>query len=177
MICACLTGVLWPWMRAPIRLRTHRVAVSAKGRLKTCRGSGVERPRAPGCCACLASVPIAGPAWRDALTATFATAARWLDAAPAVVALSSGVVCGAWLLRVFDEVAYRRAGLACRLDRNVCHRDGVAERDAGGFFIVQGRGLPRLDVVGHRRLVDWPRLVSQLMAISGSAPSADSGDD
>lgn len=73
-------------------------------------------------------------------------------------ALSAGV------LRVFEEFPYRRAGLACRLERNICHMDGVAPREGGGFYIVEGRGIPHLDVVGHRRLVDWPRLVAQLIA-------------
>lgn len=68
------------------------------------------------------------------------------------------------LLQLFESFPYRRAGLACRLDRNICHLDGVAPHESGGFYIVQGRGLPRLDVVGHRRLIDWPRLVAQLMA-------------
>lgn len=73
---------------------------------------------------------------------------------------------GATLLRMFEEFPYRRAGLACRLDRNICHIDGVAPHESGGFYIVQGRGLPHLDVVGHRRLIDWPRLVAQLVAIT-----------
>lgn len=71
---------------------------------------------------------------------------------------------GATVLRIFDEFPYRRAGLACRLDRNICHIDGVGPHESGGFYIVEGRGLPHLDVVGHRRLIDWPRLVAQLMA-------------
>lgn len=71
---------------------------------------------------------------------------------------------GATVLRMFEEFPYRRAGLACRLDRNICHIDGVAPHESGGFYIVEGRGLPHLDVVGHRRLVDWPRLVAQLLA-------------
>jgi hypothetical protein len=70
------------------------------------------------------------------------------------------------LLGLFEEFPYRRAGLACRLDRNICHMDGVAPREGGGFYIVEGRGLPRLDVIGHRRLVDWPRVVAQLAAIA-----------
>ncbi|WP_376696450.1 translocation/assembly module TamB domain-containing protein [Wenzhouxiangella sp. EGI_FJ10305] len=73
---------------------------------------------------------------------------------------------GATVLRMFEEFPYRRAGLACRLDRNICHIDGVAPHESGGFYIVEGRGLPHLDVVGHRRLVDWPRLVAQLVAVT-----------
>jgi len=120
------------------------------------------------------------PVAMDARAYTLADAPRRRISQRAVENLSrlgGGAAAGVGLLRMFDEFSYRRAGLACRLDRNICHLDGVAERDAGGFFIVQGRGLPRLDVVGHRRLVDWPRLVSQLMAISGSAPPSVGGDD
>jgi hypothetical protein len=71
---------------------------------------------------------------------------------------------GTSLLSIFDEFPYRRAGLACRLDRNICHMDGVAAHANGGYYIVEGRLLPRLDIIGHRRLVDWPMVVAQLVA-------------
>ena len=74
-------------------------------------------------------------------------------------ALISGTV-----LSVFEDFPYRRAGLACRLSNNICYIDGVAKHDSGGFYIVEGRGLPHLDIIGHRRLVDWPQLLSQLEA-------------
>ncbi|AKS42433.1 hypothetical protein [Wenzhouxiangella marina] len=74
-------------------------------------------------------------------------------------ALLSGTV-----LRVFEDFPYRRAGLACRLSNNICHVDGVAPHESGGFYIVEGRGVPRLDIIGHRRLVDWPQLLAQLRA-------------
>ncbi|MFP4334975.1 MAG: hypothetical protein ACLFQC_05800 [Wenzhouxiangella sp.] len=81
-------------------------------------------------------------------------------------ALVSGTV-----LRLFEDFPYRRAGLACRLANNICRIAGVAAHESGGFLIVEGRGLPRLDIVGHRRLVDWPQLMSQLadMIERGSA--------
>lgn len=75
-------------------------------------------------------------------------------------ALVSGTV-----MRVFSEFPYRQAGLACRLSNNICYIDGVAPHESGGFYIVQGRALPRLDIIGHRRLVDWPQLMSQLEAM------------
>lgn len=75
-----------------------------------------------------------------------------------------GALIGNTILRLFEDFPYRRAGLACRLSNNICHIDGVAEHEPDGFYIVEGRGLPRLDIIGHRRLVDWPRLVSQLAA-------------
>lgn len=69
------------------------------------------------------------------------------------------------VLRVFKDFPYRRVGLACRLSNNICHIDGVARHESGGFYIVEGRALPRLDIVGHRRLVDWPQLMRQLEAM------------
>ena len=41
----------------------------------------------------------------------------------------------------------------------------------GGYTIVDGSGLPRLQVIGHQTEVDWPTLVKRLQdAISGNGP-------
>jgi hypothetical protein len=42
--------------------------------------------------------------------------------------------------------------------------DGVAPAPHGGYYLVKGRGIPRIDVIGNSRRVDWPRLVQQLKA-------------
>ncbi len=78
---------------------------------------------------------------------------------------AGGALLSGTVLRVFEDFPYRRAGLACRLANNICQIDGVAPHDSGGFYIVEGRSLPRLDVIGHRRLVDWPQLLRQLEAM------------
>ena len=40
-----------------------------------------------------------------------------------------------------------------------------------GYIIVAGAGLPRIQVVGFRRSVDWPTLVARLQAATaGQAP-------
>ncbi|MFU8830530.1 MAG: hypothetical protein ACNA7J_00115 [Wenzhouxiangella sp.] len=90
---------------------------------------------------------------------------RAVDDLASLGGAGAGLLTGT-VLRVFDDFPYRRAGLACRLSNNICHIDGVAPHESGGFYIVQGRALPRLDVIGHRRLIDWPQLISQLMAIT-----------
>lgn len=77
---------------------------------------------------------------------------------------AGGALLTGTVLRLFDDFPYSRAGLACRLSNNICHIDGVARHESGGFYIVEGRSLPRLDIIGHRRLVDWPQLISQLEA-------------
>ena len=78
---------------------------------------------------------------------------------------AGGALMTGTVLSVFEDFPYRRAGLACRLTNNICHVDGVAPHESGGFYIVEGRGLPRLDVIGHRRLVDWPLMLRQLEAL------------
>lgn len=80
-------------------------------------------------------------------------------------ALSSG------FLRFFDDFNYERLGLSCRLENDVCAMEGVAPAPNGGYYLVKGRGLPRIDVIGNSRRVDWPRLVQQLIAAThGNGP-------
>lgn len=74
------------------------------------------------------------------------------------------------LLSLFDDFGYRQVGLGCRLAANVCQMRGVEDVDGGGYRIVEGRGIPRLDVVGYKRRVDWPQLLAQLQAAAGGAP-------
>lgn len=88
----------------------------------------------------------------------------------ATAALSTG------FLRFFEVFAYDRIGLRCRLRDGVCAMSGVEPAKRGpqrtGYYIVKGRGVPRIDVVGYRDTVSWPRLVQQLSAITrGGAPT------
>jgi hypothetical protein len=75
-------------------------------------------------------------------------------------------------MRFFDDFAYRRIGWRCVLENGVCRMDGVApHRDGQGYVIVQGWGLPRIDVVGYSRRVSWPVFLSQLKSIGSSGPA------
>ena len=71
------------------------------------------------------------------------------------------------LLRFFDDFGYDRLGLSCRLANDVCVMDGVAPA-ANGYYIVKGKGLPRIDVIGSQKRVAWTRLVRQLATIMDS---------
>ena len=74
------------------------------------------------------------------------------------------------LLKVFDDFGYARIGLGCKLKDNVCTMEGISSA-GDGYIIVEGAGLPRIQVVGFRRRVDWPTLVSRLQAATnGQAP-------
>ena len=73
------------------------------------------------------------------------------------------------LIGFFDDFGYRRLGIGCRLANEVCSMAGLPHshqgQGQGAFTIVQGAGLPRLDVVGYNRSVDWPTLVERLRAV------------
>jgi hypothetical protein len=71
------------------------------------------------------------------------------------------------LLRFFDDFGYDRLGLSCQLTNDVCTMDGVAPA-ANGYYIVKGKGLPRIDVIGSQKRVAWTRLVRQLSTIMES---------
>jgi len=74
-------------------------------------------------------------------------------------ALSSG------FLRFFDDFNYDRLGISCRLANEICYMDGIEPAENNGYYLVKGKGLPRIDVIGNTHRVDWPRLVAQLKAI------------
>lgn len=74
------------------------------------------------------------------------------------------------VLKVFDDFGYARIGLGCKLKDNVCTMEGIGSA-GDGYIIIEGAGLPRIQVVGFRRRVDWPTLVARLQAAtSGQAP-------
>jgi hypothetical protein len=74
------------------------------------------------------------------------------------------------VLKLFDSFGYSRIGLRCQLKGSVCRMSGLGAQD-GGYAIVEGRGLPHLNVIGHETRVSWPTLVSRLKAaIEGGGP-------
>ncbi|MEO7431708.1 MAG: hypothetical protein ABIR62_06735 [Dokdonella sp.] len=82
-------------------------------------------------------------------------------------------------LKLVNTFSYGRLGLRCRLANNVCTMGGIdpvpadrSEKTAGDdYTIVEGAGLPRISIVGHRRRVDWPTLVRRLdAAVQGQTP-------
>lgn len=72
-----------------------------------------------------------------------------------VQALQSGA------FRMFDEYDYDRIGIRCRLANDVCDMAGI-EQAGIGYYILKGKGLPRINIVGNAGRVSWPQLVSQV---------------
>ena len=71
-------------------------------------------------------------------------------------ALQSGV------LKFFDQFRYDRIGIACKLENDVCLMSGI-EPAGIGYYLVKGRGLPHIDIIGNQGRVAWPQLVAQIV--------------
>ncbi len=67
-------------------------------------------------------------------------------------------------LSFFETFRYDKIGLSCRLKNNICHMSGV-EAKGNSYYIVKGGGIPRIDVMGFQRKVNWGVLTSRLKAI------------
>lgn len=70
-------------------------------------------------------------------------------------------------LRFFKQFSYDRIGISCQLKNDTCLMGGV-EPHPPGYYLVKGRGLPRIDVIGNSRRVDWRRLVATLKELPES---------
>jgi hypothetical protein len=74
------------------------------------------------------------------------------------------------VLKLFKTFGYKQIGLNCTLQGTVCQMSGLEPTD-DGYTIVEGSGLPRLQVIGHQTQVDWPTLLQRLHdAIHGATP-------
>ncbi|MGC8517519.1 MAG: hypothetical protein ACP5P4_03205 [Steroidobacteraceae bacterium] len=71
-------------------------------------------------------------------------------------ALESGV------LQFFKTFHYRRLAIGCYLHNEVCHMSGVGPADDGGYYLVQGSWIPRLDIIGNVQRVNWPQMLEQI---------------
>jgi len=72
-------------------------------------------------------------------------------------ALQSGV------LKFFKTFHYDRIGISCQLRDEVCLMSGL-EPARTGYYLVKGRGLPRIDIIGNAGRVDWTQLLTQIAA-------------
>ena len=75
----------------------------------------------------------------------------------------SGAISRAFM-RVLDEFKYARLGISCRLEAGVCEMGGIGP-GKGGYYLVKGGGIPRIDIIGFNRQIDWDTLVNKLRDI------------
>lgn len=65
---------------------------------------------------------------------------------------------------LFNNFDYERIGFGCALRDNVCRFEGFEPADKG-YVIIKGSGLPRVEVIGYNRDIDWNLLVSRIRAV------------
>lgn len=70
-------------------------------------------------------------------------------------------------LSVFESFGYNKLGLSCKLLNGICVMDGI-ENKGDAYYIVKGGGIPRIDVMGFQRRVDWNTLLQRLKAIQSA---------
>lgn len=80
--------------------------------------------------------------------------------------LGNGVASGlsGTFLGIFKDFAYDRLELRVKLEGDTAELDG-APGPAGGYYIVKGALLPRVDVIGRNRRVAWKDLLARLRNI------------
>lgn len=83
----------------------------------------------------------------------------------------SGVLAHGFL-SVFEDFAYDRIGISCVLRDGRCQMDGIEPTGSNdgqtGYYLVKGRLLPRIDVVGYSHTVSWNSLLNQIKAAQAS---------
>ncbi|MEJ2612807.1 MAG: hypothetical protein P8179_22790 [Candidatus Thiodiazotropha sp.] len=67
-------------------------------------------------------------------------------------------------LGIFKEFRYNRIELRAKLEGNLAELDGI-EHPGGGYYLVKGAGLPRIDVIARNRRVAWKTLMGRLKNI------------
>lgn len=68
-------------------------------------------------------------------------------------------------LRFFEEFKYKKIKLSCKLHNSVCQIGGIDNQD-GRFTIVEGGGLPKINIVGYARQIAWDVFISRLLNAS-----------
>ncbi len=69
-------------------------------------------------------------------------------------------------LQFIESFGYEQIGIGCRLQNGTCDMQGVNEFEGRGFYIVKGRGIPRIDIIGYTKKVSWPTLVKRIQRIT-----------
>ena len=67
-------------------------------------------------------------------------------------------------IRVLNRFPYDKLGFSAELTNGVLKLDGIAPAADGqnGYYLVKGRGAPRLDIIGHTRDIDWAELIERI---------------
>jgi len=76
------------------------------------------------------------------------------------------------ILSVFENFFYHKIGWGCKLQKDVCKMRGIEPTGKESYYIIKGRLLPRIDVIGYETNVDWKVLGSRLRTIISASSNA-----
>lgn len=71
-------------------------------------------------------------------------------------------------VEMLNQFPYEKLGVQALLSGGVLHLNGVEPAANGGYYLVKGRGLPHLDIIGYGHKVDWDELLARLKAAAES---------
>ena len=65
-------------------------------------------------------------------------------------------------LRFFEDFRYKKIKLSCKLHNSVCAIGGLRNQN-NQFVIVEGGGIPKINIVGYVRSINWEEFVNRLI--------------
>ena len=65
-------------------------------------------------------------------------------------------------LRFFEDFKYKKIHLSCKLHNSVCEIGGL-KNQGNQFVIVEGGGIPKINIVGYVRSINWETFISRLL--------------
>lgn len=65
------------------------------------------------------------------------------------------------LLRFFSRYRYKRLAIRCVLEDDVCQLSG-SPIAGNRYYLLEGAGLPRVDIIGNSGRIQWSELVDQI---------------
>ena len=75
-------------------------------------------------------------------------------------------------LRFFDDFKYKKIKLSCKLHNSVCEIGGLKNQQQQ-FVIVEGGGIPKINIVGYVRSINWEEFIERLL--NANYDSSDAG--
>jgi len=83
------------------------------------------------------------------------------------------------VLRFFEHFYYQHIGWGCRLEtyivengleKKVCQMRGTGAA-SNGYYIIKGSLLPRIDIIGYEKSVNWNVLISRIQTVISATGS------
>jgi hypothetical protein len=71
--------------------------------------------------------------------------------------------------RSIGGFGYARIGISAKLRDGVCLLDGIGAK-GDGFVIMEGSGVPSIDIIGYNRRIDWEAMVARIRGMIAGKP-------